>query len=322
MDDIAYLAQSLGLEAQAAKWDGAAALPVFLRASCKVSLVTTPYGDFLLARLSGEASLPELKRAHAQLGRRTHLPVAVSAPGADARQRAALVRQGVPFVCAGREVFLPFLGLAGRERASAGRAPEDTRKLTPKALQAACWAMANPGPFTLADLRGATGMGAGQASSAAAELARSGLATRAKEGRTVVVTPLSRDEALGGHMGVLSSPVRASTLVRRTAEVEALPDAGETALASRTALNAPAIPQKAAWGPAAGALRGVEVLEGELPNDEAAVVQVWRYNPLFEGEAEIDDVSLALSLAGTEDERVALAVDDLFGRGYPWREAL
>lgn len=320
MDEPEYLDRALGLVTRTENWEGTAELPAFLRASCTFTLATTPYGEFLLARPSGDAALPDLKRIHTQLQRWTNLPVVLSVPGTDARQRAALVRQGVPFICAGREVFLPFIGMAGHERSLGGAVHADAR-LTPKALQAACWVMENQDPLTLAGLREATGMSAGQASSAAGELVRCGIATRTKTGRTVVILPAPRDEVLSSRMRLLSSPVRKVLLVKRTKDVLALPDAGETALAARSSLNEPVVVQKAASPEQVRNLKTPEVLEGEFSNSDVASLQVWRYHPLFRGRGTIDDVSLALSLAGTEDERVAMAVDELFGKEHPWHEA-
>lgn len=322
IDEIEYLSKGLGLRTKKAKWDDADRLPAFLRLGNELGLVETPYGYFVLARPRGDASLPEVKRTHEQLGRWTSLPVVVSVQHASARQRAALVRQGIPFVCAGREAFLPFVALASRERGENGITGTARGKLSAKGLQALCWSMANHGPFTLAELRDGTAMSPGQASSAASELVEAGVATSSKEGRVVFVSPLSRSDILRNHMALLSSPVRRSLLVRRTALVDALPDAGETALATRTMLEAPTVLQKAISSRKAKELSNLEVLEGELFDDETAQVQVWRYEPVMRGETEVDDVSLALSLADNQDERAGIEVDSLFGEEYPWQEAL
>ena len=43
---------------------------------------------------------------------------------------------------------------------------------------------------------------------------------------------------------------------------------------------------------------------------------------MFADSSRIDDISLALSLAAIDDERIQLEVDRMFGKEYPWQEAL
>ncbi len=69
-------------------------------------------------------------------------------------------------------------------------------------------------------------------------------------------------------------------------------------------------------------LSDLEVADGELPDNETAMIQVWRYAPVFADSSRVDNLSLALSLAAIDDERIQLEVDRMFGKEYPWQEAL
>ena len=108
---LIYLQEALGLSAKAKTWPGFARLPLHLRA-IEVRAVDANGFSFLLASLPTGVGLPEAKRVYSQLALRAETPVAVSLPDADARQRKALVAQGIPFVCPGRQAFLPFMGTA------------------------------------------------------------------------------------------------------------------------------------------------------------------------------------------------------------------
>ena len=44
------------------------------------------------------------------------------------------------------------------------------------------------------------------------------------------------------------------------------------------------------------------------------MIQVWRYAPVFADSSRIDDISLALSLAAIDDERIQLEVDRILER--------
>ncbi len=322
-EELAYLKEALGFEAQASDYIGADDLPLFLRTCNDIRLFAVNGSRFVVVRPTGGASLPDLKRLHAQLQRRIDMPVAVSAPHADARQRKALVRQGIPFICVGRQTFLPFLGAASTERGKVkvSRESSASGKLSPKAQQAAVWGALHGSPYTVAALRDATAMSASQASDALSDLVERGMAKRSKSGRAVTVTPASVDDLLSNHMAALSSPV-ASTLAVASSGTDNLPDAGESALAARSMLNPPSIAQKAAPRGARARLLEREVLEGELPDSKTSEVQIWRYGPLFTGETQVDRISLALSFAASDDERIGAEVTSLFGKEYPWHEAL
>lgn len=319
--EIRYLKNALGIEPQEREWQEAVALPLYLKSNLDISMVDDSGTAFLLARLKDEISLPGMKQAYAQLLQRTELPVVLSVPYANARQRRALVSQSIPFVCAGRQAYLPFLGMASTEWGKAKLELPKKEKLSPKAQQAAIWGAIVNKPYSLSELRLVTGMSASQASEATEELERFRLASRTKSGRSISVSPISADDLLDNSMALFSSPVVKTIAVRRVASTDSLPDAGETALAQRTSLNAPLVRQKAVARSAAKDLERHQVLEGELPDEETLGIQIWKYPPVFKGKTSIDDISLSLSLADNGDERVESEINSLFGKEYPWHEA-
>lgn len=319
--ELAYLKSALGIEAAAVKWDKADGLPLFLKHGVAIAHVNAGGSTFLLARQEGDASLPALKRLYSQLSSRADIPVVVSAPWANARQRQALVSQHIPFVCTGKQAFLPFLGMASTEWGKARLELSLKRKLSPKAQQAAIWGALIDCPYAPSELRSATGMTPSQASTAVSELVRRGLAQSARAGRSTTICPLSSDRLLTEHMAELSTPVLKTVTVKRTPQIEGLPDAGEAALARLTMLNPPSVSCKALGRISQETLRGIETIRGALPDGEIAIVQVWRYAPVFGRSRDVDPISLALSLADVRDERVEDGIASLFGRDYPWQEA-
>ena len=114
---LIYFQEALGLSAKTKTWPGSARLPLHLRA-IEVRAVDANGFSFLLASLPTGVGLPEAKRVYSQLALRAETPVVVSFPDADARQRKALVAQGIPFVCPGRQAFSSIYGrsLHGKER--------------------------------------------------------------------------------------------------------------------------------------------------------------------------------------------------------------
>ena len=316
---LIYLQEALGLSAKTKTWPGFARLPLHLR-TIEVRAVDANGFSFLLASLPTGVGLPEAKRVYSQLALRAETPVVVSFPDADARQRKALVAQGIPFVCPGRQAFLPFMGTACTERGGA-RFRNHATKMSPNAQAAAIWGAAQE-LYRPYDLCRALGISASRASEAITELVDRGLARRERRERRVVVFPVAVDLLLSEHMAELSSPVSKVFFARKTPQIDYLVDAGETALAARSMLAAPGMEQKAVLRSAWRQLSDLEVADGELPDNETAMIQVWRYAPVFADSSCVDDISLALSLAAIDDERIQLEVDRMFGKEYPWQEAL
>lgn len=220
---LIYLQEALGLSAKTKTWPGSARLPLHLRA-IEVRAVDANGFSFLLASLPTGVGLPEAKRVYSQLALRAETPVVVSFPDADARQRKALVAQGIPFVCPGRQAFLPFMGTACTERGGA-RFRNHATKMSPNAQAAAIWGAAQE-PYRPHDLCRALGISASRASEAITELVDRGLARRERCERRVVVFPVAVDLLLSEHMAELSSPVLKVLFARKTPQIEYLVDAG------------------------------------------------------------------------------------------------
>jgi len=313
-----YLGETLGIAAGARPWDGAEGLPLFLSRAADYFLCDARGASFIAAVIRGGADLPALKRVSAQVSRRSGLPVALVCDALDARQRKALIGQGVPFVVPGKQAYLPFAALVATERGSAP--PRMREKLSARAQAALVAILSDSAPRSAAALRELSGMSASDVSRALAELQAHGLIEKGKDGRAVVFeVPGSRPEALRRALPLLSSPVSKAAFARLTEAAEALPDAGATALAGRSMLAAPRIAQKAASAAALRRLGLDEVLEGELPDRETVEVQAWTYDPLVAGQGKVDDISLALSLVGEGDERVIEELNALFGKDGLWQ---
>ena len=212
------------------------------------------------------------------------------------------------------------MGTACTERGGAWFRNHAT-KMSPNAQAAAIWGAAQE-PYRPHDLCRALGISASRASEAITELVDRGLARRERRERRVVVLPVAVDLLLSEHMAELSSPVSKVFFARKTPQIDYLADAGETALAARSMLAAPGMEQKAVLRSAWRQLSDLEVADGELPDNETAMIQVWRYAPVFADSSRVDNISLALSLAAIDDERIQLEVDRVFGKEYPWLEAL
>jgi hypothetical protein len=321
-DTTAYLKNSMGLDITESAWSGAESLPLFLRSGITIRLCQAHGAEFLLAEPAAPIALPDVKRIHSQLSRYAPYPVVLSLPFATARQRHALVAQHIPFICTGKQASLPFLGAASTEWGKKSLEQAKRAKLSWRAQQAAIWGALHDAPYTSQELQLVCGMSASQASQAKSTLIRNGLASPAKKDGTACCNPISEQELLEHHMELLSTPVLKRMTVRRSDILDMLPDAGESALSAVSSLIPPRIAVKAASRTEESHLIDIAVLQGELPDKSTAIVEIWKYPPLFADANAVDPISLALSLAVTSDERIELELARLFGREYPWQKAL
>ena len=304
-----YLKEEMGLSITTHEWEGASHLPLYLAKAARYHLCICNGVDFIAAEIERGSSLPELKRISVHISDRASLPVVLVAQ-IDARQRKALVSQGIPFVVPGRQAFLPMLGFI----ANARRDLSPLSKVMAPSTQAALVAlMANPDLRTSEKLREMTGMPSSSVSRALDDLSRRGLINKSKQARQVIIECNgSQNQLIKRAKDCLQNPVARVTYTRRSKDTDFLPLAGESALSERSLLTPPIIECRALLKKTFKANKFEEIQLGELPNEETIRLQIWTYDPLVAGRGEIDDVSLALTLIDTEDERVIGQLNALF----------
>ena len=235
--------------------------------------------------------------------------VALGLPFVPAYVRNRLVRRGVPFVVAGRQVFLPFLAVDLRERQ-----PRPYR-LTRETLTAAAQAVLL-GHLLGRSIEGAPlgevakrmGYSAMTLSKVASELRARDLAAVPRTGKTRQFDFLLAGRALWERaLPLLASPVRTRVFVQgRCAAMEIGVEAGLTALDRYTAITDDPLPTFAAWrNRLRAAIRRGAVVVCQMPEEADAVLEGWTYDPirLVDGDC-ADRLSLFLSLRTSDDERI------------------
>ena len=212
------------------------------------------------------------------------------------------------------------MGTACTERGGA-RFRNHATKMSPNAQAAAIWGAAQE-PYRPYDLCRALGISASRASEAITELVDRGLARRERHERRVVVFPVAVDLLLSEHMAELSSPVSKSFLQgRRRRSTILLTPGRRRSLRVRCSLRR-AWNKKAVLRSAWRQLSDLEVADGELPDNETAMIQVWRYVPVFAGSSRVDAFRLRYLWRQSTMSGIQLEVDRMFGKEYPWQEAL
>ncbi len=321
----AYLHETLGVTPRARAWPGAGKLPYFLQDAFEVRDLKLLDRQILLAidKRPDKPGLANVRGLMDKLRQLAGLPVVYVTGTLASYERKRLIEQKVPFLVPGNQLYLPDLGMDLREYFRKPPAAQDTA-LSP-ATQAMVITVLLRQPWRAewqpAEVVSDLGYTAMTLSRAVKELTAAGIATLRKEGRARWLhTERTAAETWERAKPLMRSPVKRRFWARPVSKWNPphVRLAGLSALARHSMLSEPQWPiyavSPAQWKTATQA--GIEPLPEPLPG--ACGWELWHYNPALVPESEtVDLLSLTLSLQGSTDERVQLALDELKGR-FPW----
>lgn len=317
-----YLKRVLGDAGWPVPWQHAGGLPAYLQERYEFALMGIAQVDCLLMLQRGDdMETPSVIRKHMEAVRRAECgPVVYVAATVTSYERQRLIDQKVPFVVPGKQMYLPPLGIDLREQFAPVRSK--ARPLGAVAQILVLREILQPG-FSAAPsgyLAEQLGYSAMSLVRATTELAESELAEVERVGREKHTAFLYEGRKLWEKAStMLSSPLRKRVWVNGTPSMLSAPAAGESALAHYTMMAEPRHPTVAMnskdW-PGQKALLQLE----EVPErwEGSLCVELWRYSPRLVQDAPwVDRLSLWLSLQGSRDERIEMAMDDLLS-GVEW----
>ena len=232
------------------------------------------------------------------------------------RQKEYLLRDRIPFIVDGKQVYLPFMATYLQERCDAERT--ENLKLLPSAqLLLLYYIYQGCGELVASDAVEALEFTSTSISRASRQLVDLGLVETEKRGvQKVIFTEKTPQELFDDAREYLENPVKRKIYIPKDEISEDMLLSGYSALAEYSMLGMPNVETFA--------VESISELEKNsskrLQNsDEQCAVELWRYNPhkLANGEC-VDRLSLALALADDDDERVEQAVDEMLEE--VWRE--
>ena len=322
----AYVQQLTGAAPQWLPWSGVS-LPSYLSQRYEPLLASIAGRTWLVLflRQPDPPSPLQLSKQLQQLYSRLQPPpagVCLVAEQLPPYLRTRLIELGQPFVVPGRQLFWPALGSAETVQRPQRTTPQAVESLGPVAQQLLLALLLGRllAPITIAVTAERLGCSAASVSQAVKALEGSELVQSQTQGRERVFSLLDTPAVIWKRARpLLQNPVRQRLRVQQAL----LPSqalawcAGETALAQHSSLAAPAEPVFALASRQWRAL-GVVTVPVPVPDVGTCVLELWRYPP--EGTAAqgaVDPLSLYLSLQGSQDERVQLALDELL-EILPW----
>lgn len=232
------------------------------------------------------------------------------------RQKEYLLRDHIPFIVEGKQIYLPFLAVYLQERGDGER--QTAASMLPSAqLLLLYYIYHGCGELLASDAAMKLSFTATSISRASRQLEEMALVQTEKRGvQKVIFSDKSPKELFFLAKKYLSNPVKRTIYVPKAEVKENLLISGYSALSEYSMLNPPIVK---CWATDSIAM-WEKVSSGKLHNsNDQWAVELWRYDPkkLADGGC-VDRLSLALTLCADRDERVEEAVDEMLIQA--WRD--
>ena len=232
------------------------------------------------------------------------------------RQKEYLIREKIPFIVDGKQIYLPFMAVYLQERCSAEKKPRE--EMLPSA-QMLLLHFIYGGAQELSTSQAAKDLELTPTSisRASRQLEEMGLLHIRKVGVQRIMQSEDSPKTLFQKAGdKLLNPIKRTVYIPKELVGTELLESGYSALAEYSMLNTPNVRCYAAerisqWK---------DVMTNSLQNSQVQVaVEMWRYNPRKLSTRNIvDELSLALALREDADERVEEAVEEMLNE--LWRK--
>ena len=257
-----------------------------------------------------------LKKHIARIQKNENLPVVLVLKELSFRQKEYLIREKIPFIVDGKQIYLPFMAVYLQERCSAEK---KTREEILPSAQMLLLHFIYGGAQELSTSQAAKDLELTPTSisRASRQLEEMGLLHIRKVGVQRILYSEDSPKMLFQKAGdTLLNPVKRTVYIPKELVGTDLLESGYSALAEYSMLNAPNVRCYAAerisqWK---------DVMTNSLQNSQVQVaVEMWRYNPRkLSTRNTVDELSLALALREDADERVEEAVEEMLNE--LWRK--
>lgn len=311
-----YLRTLLGIKVEHKPVDNLH-LPNFIVTRYQIRKVALDGVDaFFLYPVTELEAVGTLKKHIARIQKSKNIPVVLILERLTYRQKEYLLRERIPFIVDGRQVYLPFMAVYLQERGDAETI--DKKELLP-ASQVVLLHFIYHGSGKQIMSRAITDLGltSTSVSRAVRQLEELGLLKTKKDGvQKLLYSELSASELFQKARSNFQNPVKKTVYIPTRQIRETLLKSGYTALAGYSMLNEPEVVCYASDSVS----RWDSIATKKLQDGQTQVaVEFWRYDPKkLSGTDTVDPLSLALALENDTDERVEEAVEEMLSQ--VWRE--
>lgn len=311
-----YLNRVLGIHVKYLN-ESPRSMPNYIHSRYRIQLVTLEGKEALFVYPKTELDSVNAVKKHLERIENVQGAPAVLVPDhLTYRQKEYLLRDRIPFIVDGKQIYLPFMAVYLQERGDAEK-QEVTTILPSAQLLLLLYIYQGCGELLTSKAAHVLGLTSTSISRASRQLEGIGLIKTAKRGvQKVVFTDKTPEELFTMAKSNLCSPVKRTIYVPK-ADVDAdLLMSGYSALSEYTMINPSAVDFYAAGSIAAWEKNST----GKLQNaEDQCAVELWRYDPkMLASDGYVDRLSLALALSDDNDERVEEAVEEMLTQ--VWRD--
>lgn len=250
-----------------------------------------------------------LKKHIAHIQNTENLPVVLVLKEITWRQKEYLIREKIPFIVDGKQIYLPFMALYLQERCSAEK--QQYEEILPSAQMLLLFFIYNGAQeLSTSQASKKLGLTPTSISRASKQLEEMKILQTRKVGvQKILFSMDSPKELFQNAQKKLITPVKRTVYIPKEFVESGLLESGYSALAEYSMLSASNIKYFAT--------EKISQWKGVLTNDlqdsqMQVAVEMWRYNPQkLSNRKYVDELSLALALRADADERVEDAVEEM-----------
>ena len=292
-------------------------LPNFIATRYRLRMVSMNEQKMIFLYPKAELEQIEVLKKHiARIQKNENLPIVLVLKELSYRQKEYLIREKIPFIVEGKQIYLPFMAVYLQERCSAEK--KSREEMLPSA-QILILHFIYGGAQELSTSQAAKDLELTPTSisRASRQLEEMGLLHIRKVGVQRIMQSEDSPKILFQKAGdKLLNPIKRTVYIPKELVGTELLESGYSALAEYSMLNTPNVRCYAAerisqWK---------DVMTNSLQNSQVQVaVEMWRYNPRkLSTRNTVDELSLALALREDADERVEEAVEEMLNE--LWRK--
>jgi len=292
------------------QWSGVERLPLYLSSGYKFQKAEIDSYKCLMVEPKGDLpTLPALKKQIVKIQQIENIPVVVCLDSMSAFRRKNMVENRIPFVVEDKQVYLPFIGAFFQVKTNEQVVAIEQFKISTRLLFILY--IYNEGKeLYLSKASQCLPYSAMTISRAAKQLESSELFRTRKDGvNKILFSKLSKRELYDRVEAFFVSPIIKTYYLPRELVTNDMVLAGISALSEQSMLSE-------------SMLKHYAVEQGNISRDgiemelidarEQVLIEEWGYNPkIFAKEGLADPISIALSLAYDQDERVQIAIEEM-----------
>jgi len=313
MDSVlAYIQETLHVSADISEYDNIDGLPLYLRNGYDLSTLSMQNTACLLVRPTEKVNLTDLRKQSKQLRKLTGLDSVLCLDDIRIYTKEKMLSEGIPFISPGKQIYMPFLGVAltnnAREIPQADEISFGAQKLLLTAIYQ------NWTNTTATEAAGILGVSKMSVTRCFDHLQSAGLDLISQNGKTRrFVWSGGRRALWAAVLPHLRNPVQRQYRLGMRIETAGYKLGGLSALCHYSML---ADNSYTTYSVGKGATNALELnKQPSLPEDETPnmVIQVMRYELSYLGDDAVDPLTAILSLTDDDksDPRVEAAIEEV-----------